>query len=410
MGKYLFPIFSLALLVLFEIYTWQAIKLLSKGKYKFIKWIYLAFNASLYLLFIYYKIAGPESIAKTIVTYNGLFFFVLLIGKLIITLFFAVNDFYRIIRFLFTKMKSTGEPKGKLISRSEFLSKIAMGVAAIPMISLIHGVFINAYNYQFHRVKLKFPNLPDAFDGFTIIQLSDIHSGSFNETKPIIEVIRKINKLNADLILFTGDLVNNITDEMLPFMDIFNKLQAKHGVMSVTGNHDYGDYVEWPTPEAKKDNFNRFIETHQKLGWNLLINENRLIEKNGQKIAIIGIENWGKALRFPRYGKMGLAIKGTEDIPFKILLSHDPSHWDAQVRPLYKDIDLTLSGHTHGFQFGIESKYVKFSPSQWVYKQWAGLYQAGKQYLYVNRGFGFLGYPGRVGILPEVTIIELKKA
>ncbi len=410
MGKYLFPIFSLALLFVCEWYMWKAVQLVFKGRFEALKWVYLTINILLYVLFFSFRILGPSVFSKSVMTYGSVVFFVLLIGKLIVFIFFAINDLIQISSYVFRKRASIAGETTKLISRSEFLAKMSLGIAAIPMFSMLYGVVMNAYNYQFRRITLKFPNLPDAFDGFKVVQLSDIHSGSFNQTKPIIDAVAKINKLNADLILFTGDLVNNITDEMEPFMNIFNKLEAKHGVMSVTGNHDYGDYVQWETPKAKKENFRRFVETHKNLGWDLLINENRLIEKDGQKIAIIGIENWGKALRFPRYGKMGLAVKGTEEIPFKILMSHDPSHWDAQVRPQYGDIDLTLSGHTHGFQFGIESKYLKFSPSQWVYKQWAGLYQEGKQYLYVNRGFGFLGYPGRVGILPEVTIIELKKA
>jgi len=181
-------------------------------------------------------------------------------------------------------------------------------------------------------------------------------------------------------------------------------------VMSVTGNHDYGDYVQWDSEDAKKANFAALLDTQKEMGWDILMNEHRLIERNGEKIAILGVENWGKALHFPKYGKLNEAYKGTEGVPFKLLMSHDPSHWDGQIRPEYPDIDLTLSGHTHGFQFGIETKYFKWSPSQWVYKQWAGLYQETSQYIYVNRGFGFLGYPGRVGILPEITIIELKRA
>jgi predicted MPP superfamily phosphohydrolase len=321
-----------------------------------------------------------------------------------------LNDAIQIVKFGFLKISQPQAVSGTPINRSTFLSKMALGIAAVPVFSLIYGVVVNAYNYQFKRVTVKFPNLPKSFDGFTFVQLSDIHSGSFTQTQPIVDVIQKINALNVDLILFTGDLVNNMTSEMEPFMNIFNQLKAKHGVMSITGNHDYGDYVQWETPDAKKENFQRFIQTHKDLGWDLLMNENRILERNGEKIAILGIENWGKALHFPKYGKMKEAVVGTEDIPFKILMSHDPSHWDGEVRPEYADIDLTLSGHTHGFQFGIETKYFKWSPSQFVYKQWAGLYQEGKQYLYVNRGFGFLGYPGRVGILPEITVVELKCA
>jgi hypothetical protein len=300
------------------------------------------------------------------------------------------------------------KPEGAM-TRSSFLAKAALATAAIPVFSLIYGVVVNAYNYQFRKVTIKFPNLPDAFDGFRFIQLSDIHSGSFTRSEPLVHAVEAINKMDADIILFTGDLVNNVAEEMVPYKEIFSKLRAKHGVLSTTGNHDYGDYSHWDSPEEKKANFKRFMDTHKEMGWDLLMNENRILERNGQKIAVIGIENWGHALHFPKYGKLDIAYKGTENIPFKILMSHDPSHWDAEVRPKYPDIDLALAGHTHGFQFGIENKYIKWSPSEWVYKQWAGLYQEGKQYIYVNRGFGFLGYPGRVGILPEITEITLRK-
>ena len=214
--------------------------------------------------------------------------------------------------------------------------------------------------------------------------------------------------MNADLILFTGDLVNNTSDEMEPYMHIFDKLRAKHGVISTTGNHDYGDYVQWDSEADKTANFDKFKKIHKDLGWNLLMNQNVILDRNGQQIAILGIENWGKG-HFSKHGRLDLAYKGAENVPFKLLMSHDPSHWDIEVRPKYPEIDLTLAGHTHGFQFGIENKWLKWSPSEYIYKQWAGLYQEGKQYIYVNRGFGFLGYPGRVGILPEVTEITLRK-
>ncbi len=216
-----------------------------------------------------------------------------------------------------------------------------------------------------------------------------------------------IIKQKPDLILFTGDLVNDRADEMKDYMDVFGRLNAPMGVYSSLGNHDYGDYVAWPSKEAKIENLERLKQVHAHLGWRLLMNEHVLLEKSGQQIAVLGIENWGAKGRFPKYGKMSEAYPGTENIPFKILLSHDPSHWDAEVKVKYPDIDLMLAGHTHGMQFGLENPYFKWSPVQWMYKQWAGLYEEGKQKLYVNRGYGFIGYPGRVGILPEITLIEL---
>lgn len=410
MTKILIPILILTILVFGEYYMWKAIQLVSAERFRWLKWAYLSLNVLLYAMFFSYRLLGPSFFPKVVITSATAGFFLFLVAKLMVFLVFFMNDAVHIVKFTFLKLSQPQVVSGPPINRSTFLSKMALGIAAVPVLSLIYGVVVNAYNYQFKRVTLKFPNLPKAFDGFTFVQLSDIHSGSFTQTQPIVDVIEKINALNVDVILFTGDLVNNITSEMEPFMSIFNQLKAKHGVMSITGNHDYGDYVQWETPEAKKENFQRFIKTHKDLGWDLLMNENRVLERNGEKIAILGIENWGKALHFPKYGKMKDAVVGTENIPFKILMSHDPSHWDGEVRPEYGDIDLTLSGHTHGFQFGIETKYFKWSPSQFVYKQWAGLYQEGKQYLYVNRGFGFLGYPGRVGILPEITVVELKCA
>ncbi|MES2622166.1 MAG: metallophosphoesterase [Bacteroidota bacterium] len=393
-----------------EYYGWQGVKTAFRPEnIKIVRWIYWGVTAVLFLLFMSYRPFLYRYMPKQVGTYFAVFFLVFLISKLIVLLFLFPEDLFRGFKFLTSKFSSAPALTSAGISRSEFLSKVALIAAAVPAGTLIYGVVANAYNYQFRKVSVKFPNLPESFNGFKIIQLSDIHSGSFTKTEPIQKVIEKINNLNADVILFTGDLVNNVADEMDSYMGVFDKLKAKHGVLSITGNHDYGDYVNWDTPEEKKANFEKFINIHRDLGWDLLLNENRTIERNGAKISFIGIENWGGG-RFAKYGKLDKAYKGTEDIPFKILLSHDPSHWENQVLENYPDIDLTFSGHTHGAQFGIENKWLRWSPSQYIYKRWAGLYTEGKQFLYVNRGFGFLGYPGRVGILPEVTEITLLKA
>ncbi len=413
--KSLLPIFFIALLAAGEYYMFQCVKLLfpareSERLHPFVIG-YIIFDVLLYVIFFSYRAFGMKGDHKIIFTTVTSLMALLLIAKLVVLLFMLIGDLARLVGYLyytlFDSPKIASEDPG--IPRSKFLARVALATAAVPVFSLIYGVVVNAYNYQYHRLTLKFPNLPEAFDGFRFIQISDIHTGSFNRTEPLVRAVEHINSMNADIILFTGDLVNNIAEEAAPYKEIFSKLRAKEGVLSTTGNHDYGDYVGWDSAEEKKANFNRFMQTHADMGWKLLMNENHLLERNGQKIAIIGIENWGNALHFPKYGKLNEAHKGTEDVPFKILMSHDPSHWDAQVRPDYPDIDLTLSGHTHGFQFGIETRYIKWSPSQFVYKQWAGLYQEGKQYIYVNRGFGFLGYPGRVGILPEITEITLRK-
>ncbi len=411
--KSLFPFLMLAILIGGEYYMYQCIKTLfpprQGEKINGILIGYLIFDVLLYVFFFSYRIFGMHGGHKIFFSTVTSLLALLLITKIIVFLFLFLGDAYRLIRYLIALAVATPAKPAGGMTRSSFLAKVALTTAAIPVFSLIYGVVVNAYNYQFRKVTIKFPNLPDEFDGFRFIQISDIHSGSFTRSEPLIHAVEEINKMDADIILFTGDLVNNVAEEMVPYKEIFSRLRAKHGVLSTTGNHDYGDYQQWDTKEDKKANFKRFMDTHAEMGWKLLMNENHIIERNGQQIAIIGIENWGNALHFPKYGKLDVAHKGTENIPFKILMSHDPSHWDAQVRPEYPDIDLTLSGHTHGFQFGIENKYIKWSPSEWVYKQWAGLYQEGKQYIYVNRGFGFLGYPGRVGILPEITEITLRK-
>ena len=390
-----------------EFYGWQGVKTaINPASVSTAKWVYWTLSASLLVLFLAYRPFLYRVLPKSLSAYFATFFVILLLAKIIVFLFLFPEDIVRLVRLGISKMSDSGPTAG--ITRNQFLSRLAIVVAAVPAGSLVYGVIANAYNYTYRKVTIKFPNLPAAFDGYRIIQLSDIHSGSFNRTEPLIEAVNKINGLNADLILFTGDLVNNSSDEMEPYMHVFDKLRAKHGVISTTGNHDYGDYVHWDTPEEKVANFEKFKGIHKQLGWNLLLNQNVILEKDGQQIAIIGIENWGMG-HFAKYGKLAEAYKGTENIPFKLLMSHDPSHWDAETRPKYPDIDLTLAGHTHGFQFGIETKWLKWSPSEYVYKQWAGLYQEGKQYIYVNRGFGFLGYPGRVGILPEVTEITLQR-
>jgi predicted MPP superfamily phosphohydrolase len=270
--------------------------------------------------------------------------------------------------------------------------------------------FKNKYNYQVKKIKLSFPHLPEAFNGFTVLHFSDVHSGSFQNKKAVQHGVDIMNNLKADIVLFTGDLVNDRHNEMLDYIDVFDKLYSKYGVYSTLGNHDYGDYIHWNSPEEKKDNLEKLKNIHQQMGWQLLMNQHKSITINNQSIAIIGIENWGAKGHFAKYGNMREAYNGAELYPFKILMSHDPSHWEAEVIPQYSDIDLTLSGHTHGMQFGVENPYIKFSPVQWMYKQWAGLYTQGHQKLYVNRGFGFIGYPGRVGILPEITLITLLKA
>ena len=330
--------------------------------------------------------------------------------QIFMVLFFLVDDLRRGAFWTMGQAASLAGAKflntEKGIPRSTFLSWIGVGLSSTLFLSLLYG-FGNKYNYKLLKKKIVLKNLPTAFKGFKIIHISDIHSGSLKDKAAVLKGIALIEKQNADLVLFTGDLVNDRAIEMQDWMDVFSKIKAPFGVFSTLGNHDDGDYVKWDSAAQKKQNLEALKQVHHNLGWRLLMNENVTIQKNEANLKIVGIENWGAKARFPKYGKMDIAMQGVNKDDIIILLSHDPSHWEAEVTSQYSHIQLTLSGHTHGMQFGVENPYFKWSPVQWVYKQWAGLYENNNQQLYVNRGFGFLGYPGRVGILPEITLIEL---
>ncbi len=331
-------------------------------------------------------------------------------SKIVGLLFLLIDDLQRGVRWVISLFQKSlaAQNTGEVITRSEFLSKAALVASAIPMGAFAYGIISGAHDYRVRRVTVKLPNLPKSFDGLRIGQLSDIHSGSFWNKTAVKGGVEMFLNEKPDVIFFTGDLVNNESSEVKEYMNVFDKLRAPLGVFSITGNHDYGDYKSWNSKEAKKQNFADLVQAHKELGFDLLLNENRFLEQGGEKLAIIGVENWGT--KFSKHGELDKAYQGTEEAAVKILLSHDPTHWDAQVRPNYADIDLMLAGHTHGTQFGINIGNYTWTPVQHVYKQWGGLYQEDDQYLYVNRGFGYLGYPGRVGMPPELTIIELKRA
>ncbi len=332
-----------------------------------------------------------------------------LIMKLLIAVILLIDDVRRVIFFIANKFFTEGTAPSILqegISRSEFISKLALLLGGSLFGGLVYGM-TNRYNYSVKNIKLDFANLPQAFKGMRVIHISDIHTGSLNDLKAVAKGIELIMAQKPDIIFFTGDLVNNVSSEAVEFIPVFNKLSAPLGIYSILGNHDYGDYVEWDSIDAKRKNLDELKGIHKEIGWNLLLNDAVSIEKDGESISIIGVENTSFKNRFKSYGKMQQAHANSGEHPFKILLSHDPSHWDGEVNSRYKDVDLTLSGHTHGFQFGVEIPWLKWSPVQYIYKQWAGLYKEGEQYLYVNRGFGFLGYPGRIGIMPEITCIDL---
>lgn len=325
-------------------------------------------------------------------------------------LFVFADDIQRGVRWvadLFNKGAADTLP-GKGIPRSEFLAKAALIATSVPFGTMAYGIISGAHDYRVRRVKVTLPNLPRPFDGIRIGHVSDIHSGSFFNKTAVRGGVDMMMREKPDLIFFTGDLVNNQAREVRDYMDVFDKLRAPLGVYSVTGNHDYGDYHQWNSQDEKRKNFRDLVKAHELMGYRLLMNDHHVITQGGEKLAILGNENWGER-GFTKYGKLQQAYQGTEEAPVKLLLSHDPSHWDGQVRPAYPDIDVMFSGHTHGFQFGVEIGDFKWSPSQYAYKQWSGLYREGNQFLYVNRGFGYLGYPGRIGMPPELTIVELKR-
>jgi uncharacterized protein len=344
-------------------------------------------------------------------------FFVLVgfyFAKLLVSFFLVLDDIRRVIQWIAGRLLASRRSAARLtpevpperISRSVFMSWLGLGVGGGIYTALCYGLS-NKYRYRVRRVKLTFEKLPPSFRGLKIVQISDIHTGSLKNPEAVRRGAGMVLAEKADIILFTGDLVNDIALEVGEYQAIFSCLTAPMGVYSTLGNHDYGDYSWWENAESKKANLDHLKRIHGEMGWRLLMNEHVVLERNGEKIALLGIENWSAKSRFPKYGKLDEAYAGAQQYPFKILMSHDPSHWDAEVRKDYPDIDLTLSGHTHGMQFGLEVPGFKWSPVQYIYKEWAGLYEEGAQKLYVNRGFGFIGYPGRVGIMPEITVIEL---
>ncbi len=340
------------------------------------------------------------------------FVIALVVPKLILMAIMFAEDVFRIPQGIYSYfMQDSGSENGvkHFPSRRKFISQIGLGLAAIPFAGILYGMYKGKYNFKVLKYTLHFEDLPDAFDGYRLTQISDIHSGSFDNINKVEYAVDLINEQQSDVILFTGDIVNNKATELEPYVKIFGKMKAKDGLYSVLGNHDYGDYIRWDSEDAKKQNLEDLKTLQKQIGFDLLLNENRFIEKNGERIAVIGVENWGKG-GFKKAGDLKQASTGIAKDDFKILLSHDPSHWDEQVVPDNHHYHLTLSGHTHGMQFGIEIPgWFKWSPVKWRYKHWAGIYEQMGQYINVNRGFGYLAFPGRVGIWPEITVIELKK-
>ncbi len=407
--KFLIP---LVILMAIDLYVFQAIinlcQSLSRVQKNIVYTLYWMIPVLVMITMYSVSKSWTDSWPKSVFTLVRALLAIAYFSKLIALLPLVLDDIRRL--FVFSKGKFYPEVVYDS-SRSGFMSKMALLLSGLPFGLLSYGILRNPYRYKLHQETIYLKDLPEDFEDFKIVQISDIHSGSFFLKEPVKSSVAMINKCKPDVVFFTGDLVNSKTDEITEYLDVFDKIQAKHGVYSVLGNHDYGDYHQWDSPEDKQQNFQDMLDAHKKLGWKLLLNENAQIQVGSSNLGIIGVENYSMLMRFPKYGDLAKAYHGIENSGLKILLSHDPSHWNGQVTRSYKDIALTLSGHTHGFQFGIEIPgWIKWSPSQFVYKQWAGLYAENDQYLYVNRGLGFLGYPGRVGILPEITEIILKRA
>jgi predicted MPP superfamily phosphohydrolase len=404
--------------ILIDLYVFQALKIAVQNFSPLGKniafGIYWGFTAITLLGFFLYHFTNPDLFSRVARQFMLVIVFMNYISKTIALLVLFIGDVIRFGQWSFYKItdllnNSKSGIEGEKISRSEFFAKSALVAGSLPLAAMSFGIISGAHDYRIRRKSIVIPNLPKAWHGVKVAQLSDIHSGSFWNKVAVEGGVDMLMAEKPDLIFFTGDLVNNEANEVEKYIPIFSKLKADLGVYSTLGNHDYGDYKNWSSEKAKARNLQDLKEAHGIMGWDLLTNENRILKVDNEPLAVLGVENWG-AGRFAKYGDIAKAYDGTEDLPAKILLSHDPSHWDAQIRKDYPDIDLMLAGHTHGFQFGVEIPGFKWSPSQYVYKQWAGLYQEGNQSLYVNRGYGYIGYPGRIGIPPEITVLELRKS
>jgi predicted MPP superfamily phosphohydrolase len=394
-----------------DYYAFQALRTITKSNWWYL--LYWLFTVAVIGNFVYqfYGFSRSNGFSQSNSLAVG-FLIAMVVPKLVLIAVMFTEDVFRVPQGLYSYfMQDTGAENGikHFPSRRKFISQIGLGLAAIPFASILYGMYKGKYNFKVLKYVLHFEDLPDAFDGYRLTQISDIHSGSFDNVEKVKYAVNLINEQASDVILFTGDMVNNKATELEPYVSIFKNLEAKDGLFSVLGNHDYGDYIRWNSEDEKQQNLEDLKRLQKEIGFDLLLNENRFIEKDGERLAIIGVENWGKG-GFKKAGDLKRAKKGVDSSDFKVLLSHDPSHWDAEVVNDDYHYHLTLSGHTHGMQFGIEIPGIfKWSPVKWRYKQWAGIYEQLGQYINVNRGFGYLAFPGRVGIWPEITVIELKK-
>jgi predicted MPP superfamily phosphohydrolase len=405
-------IFFLILILALDLYAFQAFRSLAGNWQSTARWTVYILYWSVTAFALFFMLASAsgwtDQWSKSMLMFSRAFVFITYLSKVLVCALLLIDDGRRLVLWLY---ELAGGTTAYSYSRSRFLSTAGLFFGAIPFTSMIYGMVRNRYRYKIYRDEVTIEGLPEGLDGMKIVQISDIHSGSLMFSEPVRNAVDLINAEAADLVFFTGDLVNNVADEMDQFMDVFQGIRANHGIYSVLGNHDYGEYVRWPNAEAREANMEKLKGIHKTLGWRLLLNEHERLQISNEEVAVIGVENYSAHPRFPKYGDLPKAYEGTENAKLKLLLSHDPSHWKDQVVKEFSDIDLTFSGHTHGMQFGVEIPgFIKWSPIQYVYKEWAGLYKDGRQFLYVNRGLGFLGYPGRVGILPEITSLILRKA
>ena len=398
-------IILIGIFIIYFLLTFYASRSLKTLKVpRWVEWLFWLITIGVVIHLLYHWFCRGKVVWSAPLQYAVAGLLTWLIICLFVTLPLLLEDITRLIKAIFRK--PTNAPR--IPSRRKFVSTLGWGLAAIPFASILYSIFKGKYNYKVWKYTLYFDNLPKAFDGYRITQISDIHCGSFDNYEKIRYGVDLINSQKSDVILFTGDLVNNLANEVHNWKSLFATLQAPDGVFSIMGNHDYGDYSSWETPEAKQQNLEHLFDLQKQMGWQLLLNEHCYLERNGEKIALIGVENWGHG-RFSKYGDLNKAMEGVNTEDFKILMSHDPTHWQEIVLPENKDIQLTLSGHTHGMQCGIEIPgWLKWSPSQYIYKYWGGMYEEDGKYLNVNRGFGYHAFPGRLGVWPEITVIELK--
>ena len=403
-----FLLVFLILCSILEFYSYQAIRNILPNNWILNCYKIISFLTMFYILYRFTKFDRSQGQTRQDMYTVG-FFVLVYLPKFILTLAMFGEDIFRFFYGAYNNFYPKEEGQTFLASRRKFVSQIGLGLAAVPFLSLLYGITIGKYNYKVVNQTLFYPDLPDSFDGFKITQISDVHSGSFDNPEKISYAIDLVNEQEADMILFTGDIVNTFAKEMHPWIDTFKRIKNyEYGKYSVLGNHDYGEYVDWNSASAKEKNFQDIKNLYSEIDFKLLLNENVKIKKDGHEIALVGVENWG--YKFKQAGDLNKAAENLKKEDFKILMSHDPSHWEMEVKNHPKHFHLTLSGHTHGFQFGIEIPgFLKWSPVEYLYKQWAGLYENVGRYIYVNRGFGFHAFPGRVGIMPEITVITLKK-